>query len=71
MKIKKISLRNMSDTLTDNEMKNVVGGGYVLQYICYYGQSLHLYYDHSVSDPCNTYGEICCKNYIDTVVCGC
>ena len=26
MKVKKISVRNMSGTLTDNEMKNVVGG---------------------------------------------
>jgi|GEM_PF-6434097 len=35
MKLEKISLRNMSDVLTDNEMKGLFGGGYRTVVVCW------------------------------------
>ena len=48
MKIKKISFKNMSDTLTDNEMKNVLGGYFNNTWRCCCG-------DRSSSSNCYNY----------------
>ena len=39
MKLKKINVRNFVEVLTDNELKNVVGGGYDGMMYCVYTNS--------------------------------
>ena len=70
MKIKKISLKNWSEFLTDNEMKNVIGGYgglYLTGVRCYQGQCYcdwtWEYDDGELTHDCDlTCGSIYCES---------
>ena len=67
---KKFSWKNVSDFLTDKELKNVMGGseGMTQIYVCQYGQQAWKYVCDC--DPCETYGHYCCYSVTGKHVCG-
>ena len=72
MKLKKISVKNFIETLTDNELKNVVGGydyGGCMEIVC----SLNGYYVRMTtsSNECWYLAEMMCDGDASFVCRGC
>jgi len=64
MKLEKISLRNMSDNLTDNEMKATLGGGYggCMKLTCWVNNQLRAMTVYGQSLDCHYIGERECDH---------